>query len=111
VYEFDWPSAVPGLGACHALEIGFVFDTINSPDWAMLTGGAAPQRLADDLHQAWVRFVTTGDPGWRPWDAAHPVMIFGPANSHEVNGPHDTELTSWRKEWFKPRPSQPSSAH
>ncbi|EFL19012.1 carboxylesterase, partial [Streptomyces sp. C] len=28
LYEFRWPSGVPGLGACHALELGFVFDSL-----------------------------------------------------------------------------------
>ena len=26
LYEFAWPSGIPGLGACHALELPFVFD-------------------------------------------------------------------------------------
>ena len=28
-----------------------------------LTGGAGPQALADEMHAAWVRFITDGDPG------------------------------------------------
>ena len=27
-YEFGWPTPVQGLGACHALELAFVFDTL-----------------------------------------------------------------------------------
>lgn len=43
VYEFAWPSNVPDLGACHALELGFVFDTAGTPEAAKLAG-RAPRR-------------------------------------------------------------------
>ncbi|GHF46917.1 hypothetical protein GCM10018783_15130 [Streptomyces griseosporeus] len=82
VYEFAWPSLLPGLGACHALELGFVFDTGEVPESAKLAGHGAPQELADAMHRAWVRFAAEGDPGWEAWDATHPVRIFG-----EVAGP------------------------
>ncbi len=39
VYEFAWPSGLPGLGACHALELGFVFDSGDRPDSRRLAGG------------------------------------------------------------------------
>jgi len=61
VYEFGWPSPLPGVGAAHALEVGFVFDTLGD---GTLEGDAPPQKLADRMHAAWVEFATTGDPGW-----------------------------------------------
>ncbi|MFI5962185.1 carboxylesterase/lipase family protein [Streptomyces asoensis] len=82
VYEFAWPSLRPGLGACHALELGFVFDTGETAESAKLAGGGAPQELADAMHGAWTRFVTTGDPGWEEWGAAHPVRMFGEPEPH-----------------------------
>lgn len=85
VYEFAWPSLRPGLGACHALELGFVFDTGETPESAKLAGDGAPQALADTMHEAWTQFVTTGSPGWEAWGAAHPVRVFG-----EVGGGRDT---------------------
>ncbi|THA57480.1 carboxylesterase/lipase family protein [Streptomyces sp. A1136] len=77
VYEFRWPSGVPGLGACHALELGFVFDTLHKPESAWLAGPDAPQALADEMHAAWVRFAVEGDPGWAPWDGDGPPKVFG----------------------------------
>ncbi|MEU6890457.1 carboxylesterase family protein [Streptomyces sp. NPDC046557] len=77
VYEFRWPSGVPGLGACHALELGFVFDTLHKPQSAWLAGPEAPQALADEMHAAWVRFAVEGDPGWAPWDGDGPPKVFG----------------------------------
>ncbi|MFE5773563.1 carboxylesterase/lipase family protein [Streptomyces sp. NPDC056485] len=77
LYEFGWPSGVPGLGACHALELGFVFDTLDVPESSWLAGPGAPQELADRMHAAWVRFAVTGDPGWTAWDGDGPPMVFG----------------------------------
>lgn len=95
VYEFGWPSPVQRLGACHALELGFVFDTLAHPDTMALTGPDAPQELADAMHRAWVEFATTGDPGWPSWDASRPVRFFGPGAPALVLAPRDDELRSW----------------
>ncbi|CAL9593405.1 carboxylesterase/lipase family protein [Streptomyces sp. enrichment culture] len=77
VYEFAWPSRLPGLGACHALELGFVFDTGETEESAKLAGEGAPGELAEAMHGAWVRFVAEGDPGWEAWGAGHAVRVFG----------------------------------
>ncbi len=83
VYEFRWrPSALDGaLGAAHTVELPFVFDTA---DALSLTGPAGllgprggPQHLAEAMHGAWVRFATTGDPGWPAHGGAgRPVQVF-----------------------------------
>ena len=95
VYEFAWPSLLPDLGSCHALELGFVFDTGEAPDSAKLAGWGAPQDLADAMHGAWVRFATDGDPGWQRWDASHPVHVFGDGEPRTAHGPRDRELAVW----------------
>ncbi|MEH3157395.1 MAG: carboxylesterase family protein [Gordonia paraffinivorans] len=76
-YEFAWPTAVRDLRSAHALELPFVFDALDKT--RAMTGPDAPQWLADDVHATWVRFATTGDPGWdaaRP-DSPRPVRTFG----------------------------------
>ncbi|MFE2164293.1 carboxylesterase/lipase family protein [Streptomyces sp. NPDC059447] len=83
LYEFAWPSGVPGLGACHALELGFVFDTLGVPEASWLAGPDTPQELADEMHSAWVRFAVTGDPGWAPWDGNGPPRTFGGPETKE----------------------------
>ncbi|MCB5164212.1 carboxylesterase family protein [Streptomyces bambusae] len=79
VYEFAWTSGVEGMGACHALELGFVFDTLDVPESSWLAGPEAPQELADRMHAAWVRFATDGDPGWPAWDSAERPYRFDAA--------------------------------
>lgn len=95
LYEFAWPSPVEGLGACHGLEIGFVFDTLHTPDAVALAGYDAPRELAGSMHAAWVRFAASGDPGWPGWDASRPVMRFGPGAPAVVRAPRDDELRGW----------------
>lgn len=71
VYEFAWRSPALGgtLGASHAAELPFVFDNLDHPDWQPLLAGAGNQRIADDVHGAWVAFARTGDPGWTRYSA------------------------------------------
>ncbi|MFF0188783.1 carboxylesterase/lipase family protein [Streptomyces sp. NPDC005244] len=107
VYEFAWPSNVPDLGACHALELGFVFDTPDVPESEKLAGQGAPQELADAMHGAWVRFAVDGDPGWDAWDGSHPVRVFGAGDPHTVHGPRDRELALWDEE--AARPTEPTA--
>lgn len=93
VYEFCWRSPVMGLGACHALELGFVFDNLRAAE--DLTGPGAPQPLADAMHRAWVAFATTGQPGWSGWNADRPVMVFDHPGAGLVLAPRNEELGAW----------------
>jgi para-nitrobenzyl esterase len=76
MYEFAWRSPAFGgrLGACHGLEIPFVFDTLDHGADQMLGGALGddpPQQLADAVHSAWVDFAARGDPGWPRYDRDH----------------------------------------
>ncbi|WP_326734176.1 carboxylesterase/lipase family protein [Streptomyces sp. NBC_01022] len=93
LYEFAWRSPVLELGACHALEIGFVFDNLRHGEG--LTGPDAPQPLADVMHRAWIAFASSGDPGWSAWDARRPVMVFDHPDTGVVLAPRQEELQAW----------------
>jgi len=66
VYEFSWgsPACNNLLGACHGIELGFVFDNLTNPGFSNMLGNEPPQQLADTVHKAWVGFATDGNPGW-----------------------------------------------
>ncbi|MFF2623688.1 carboxylesterase/lipase family protein [Oerskovia jenensis] len=91
VYEFAWRSPVADLGAAHAVELGFVFDGLATPDAVALAGPDAPQSLATAMHSAWVAFATTGDPGWQQWDETRPVRVFDGEQDPVVRAPRDDE--------------------
>ncbi|MFD5179608.1 carboxylesterase/lipase family protein [Nocardia sp. NPDC058379] len=96
VYEFAWPTDLPGLGACHVLEVPFVFDALAGAH--ALTGPHPPQALADEIHAAWVRFATDGDPGWPAFDSENKqVRIFDTPASSTVANPRGAELDALRQ--------------
>jgi para-nitrobenzyl esterase len=95
LYEFGWRSPVMDLGAAHAVEIPFVFDNLEAADAAGLLGSAPPAALAADMHAAWIRFATTGDPGWQPFDAGYPVMTWDGERAEVVLDPRGDERRSW----------------
>jgi para-nitrobenzyl esterase len=87
MYRFSWRSrAFDGaLGATHALEIPFVFDTLDAPGVSMFLGeGPTPDGLAAVMHASWVAFIRDGEPEPAPgltWPAYgpadRPVLDFG----------------------------------
>ncbi|MGP3632614.1 carboxylesterase/lipase family protein [Streptomyces sp. 24-1644] len=93
VYEFAWGSPVLDLGACHALEIGFVFDNLRHGE--SLSGPGAPQPLADTMHRAWVDFAASGNPGWSAWGSHRPVMVFDHPGTGVTLAPREEELRVW----------------
>lgn len=70
VYRFDHPAPGDnfGLGACHGVEIPYVFDCIGRDDMGHRVGSSPSQRAADTAHGVWVDFVRSGDPGWPRYD-------------------------------------------
>lgn len=71
MYRLDWRIAPRGrgLGAPHGLDLPLMFDDIGNRNWRFLFAGRPRpterlQALATEMSAAWVRFITTGDPGW-----------------------------------------------
>ncbi len=100
MYEFAWRSPAFGgrAGACHGLEIPFVFDTLDLGPRQMLgplLGAEPPRLLAAAMHAAWVAFATTGDPGWPRYDLERrSTKRFG-TPSAVVEDPRRPERALW----------------
>ncbi|MQY31112.1 carboxylesterase/lipase family protein [Nocardia aurantia] len=95
VYEFAWASEVAKLGAGHVMEIPFVFDRLDAAH--RFTGPTPPQPLADEMHAAWVRFATHGDPGWSRYSAADPkTRVFDHPDVGLAADPRGDELRAVR---------------
>ena len=72
MYELDWRSPAFGgeLGACHGMELPFVFDTLACVTGSQgLAGMDPPQALADRVHRLWVDFARDGSLPWPEFDA------------------------------------------
>jgi len=82
-YRLDWASPVAGrtVGAFHALDLPFVFDSLDEP---AMHGDSPPRHVAADMHGAWTAFARTRDPGdisgqkWHAHDAGgRYIALFG----------------------------------
>ena len=80
MYYWTYPSAIPLLKACHAVELSYVF---NNSDETIYTGEKAYPKLADAVQRMWVNFAKTGDPSieearWEPYsESQRNTMILG----------------------------------
>ncbi|MGI5228809.1 carboxylesterase/lipase family protein [Actinoallomurus sp. CA-142502] len=70
-FLFELRMAAPAsggvLGACHSLDVPLAFGTLDSPAGRHLFGDRPTPEVSAvsrELRRAWVRFATTGDPGW-----------------------------------------------
>jgi para-nitrobenzyl esterase len=65
MYQFTWESPMMGgaLGACHAIELPFVFGQVGADGAEMFVGkGPEAERLSEQLMDAWIAFARSGDP-------------------------------------------------
>jgi para-nitrobenzyl esterase len=105
LYRFDWPSPALGgkLGACHAIEIGFMFGTYNDKTAAAFFGkGEAADAVAAAMMDAWIAFARTGNPSsaatgeWPRYESgARAAMIFGDGTPHAANAPNEARRKAW----------------
>lgn len=96
-YLFTWESPVPGLGACHALDVGFVFDCL---DVGFHGSGQAAERLVKQMQDAWLAFARAGDPSceslgeWSLYGNERKTMILG-EDCHVETAPYEEERRIW----------------
>ena len=98
-YLFTWKSpALDGrLGACHAIDIGFVFGTLDT-----LFTGKSPEAVAlsGKVQDAWIALARTGNPAceslgdWPQYGEKRETMILGP-DCRVIKEPFAEELRAW----------------
>ncbi|MEV0120431.1 carboxylesterase family protein [Streptomyces sp. NPDC050703] len=101
-YEFAWRSPALGgeLGAAHTVELPFVFGLTRLPALhgahALLGPDGPPAGLATRVHETWVRFAATGDPGWDPYDSGRRATLRIDADWTQADDPRGEERRVWR---------------
>jgi para-nitrobenzyl esterase len=98
-YLFTWTSPLMGgiLGACHSLELGFLFGILE-PNFS----GTGPEAdaLAKNIQDAWLAFARTGNPStkglgeWPQYGERRETMLLGRECS-VVAAPYDEERRAW----------------
>jgi para-nitrobenzyl esterase len=105
-YLFTWKSPVMGgaLGACHALEIGFVFGKY---DDSFCGTGPDADKLSQCIQDAWIAFARTGDPScesvgeWPVYGEKRMTMMLG-KDCHVEEAPYEEERSAWDRVKYKP---------
>ena len=100
-YILTWKSPVrDGLfGACHAMDIAFVFGTLNESFWG---SGSAADRFSDCIQDAWLAFARNGDPSckslgeWPVYGDKRIAMLLG-EECHTFEMPYEEERSAWEQ--------------
>jgi para-nitrobenzyl esterase len=98
-YLFNWVSPVMrgALGACHILEVGFVFGRY---DDRFCGSGPDADRLSGTIQDAWLAFARSGDPSgespgrWPPYGSRRLTMMLG-RDCHVEAAPYEDERRAW----------------
>ena len=103
-YLFDWKSPLMGgaMGACHAVELGFVWGTYDKNGGGTFFGeGAEADALSEFTQDAWIRFAHTGHPGggsgpaWPSYDSERRATMVFSSSPEVVMDPADAIRTLW----------------
>ncbi len=103
-YLFAWksPALHGALGACHALELGFVFGTNHVPGMDRFAGaGPEADQLATRIQDAWLAFARSGDPScerlgnWSSHNETRRSTMILDRVCKSEDAPFETERRAW----------------
>jgi para-nitrobenzyl esterase len=102
LFVYESPARRGALGACHALELPFMFGTLAAPTQDKFAGsGPVVERLSQNMMDSWLAFARGGDPShvgignWDAYDAnERATMLFGRESKLE-SAPFDAERKAW----------------
>ncbi len=103
MYSFEWETPVLGgkLKAPHAMDVPFVFNTL---DLTNATGGSPDaQSLADTMSSVWATFARTGQPDhasiptWPVYDAVNRATLVLDKECRIENDPRGEERRLWQQ--------------
>lgn len=89
MYYWVQPSTMPFRGACHAVELAYVFQ---NPQETIFTGERADDALTKAVGEMWTNFARTGDPSipelkWEPYDKENRATVIIGKNLKIKNDP------------------------
>lgn len=106
VYQFSWRGATPGKpqGAVHALELPFVFGTLDRSELGVIAGRTpAARALSERMQEAWLAFAHTGRPrspglpDWPPYSPPRRATLELADTPRVLDAPQDAE-----RRWHDP---------
>ncbi|WP_107072899.1 carboxylesterase/lipase family protein [Streptomyces rubellomurinus] len=100
LFELAFPAPAMGgvFGACHGLDVPLAFGTQDSPVGRHFLGDPpAPEavELSAELRRAWIRFATTGAPGWPAHEPDRQLTRVLDTRSRTVRYPEQASRRIW----------------
>ncbi len=87
--------ARPWDGVRDATAYGATVDTVHVDQSHPLIGDTPSREVADTAHGTWVRFISTGDPGWAPYTAERRTTGVLTERLTVVDDPDGEERAAW----------------
>ena len=102
-YLFTWPSPTMGglMGACHAIEVPFVFGNLDAAGLSMLLGDDPPASVVDAVQASWLAFARTGDPSndvvgaWPAYDTDRRATMRLDVHTEVLDDPEHERRQLW----------------
>ncbi|MFT3803799.1 MAG: carboxylesterase/lipase family protein [Burkholderiaceae bacterium] len=106
-YLFTWPSPSwrGALGACHVLELPFMFGALDERFMREFAGSNRPgaRELSERMQDAWLRFARTGSPAdpsdpateWPAYDATRRATMILDRECRVEDAPREAERAFW----------------
>jgi para-nitrobenzyl esterase len=107
-YAFTWQSRNPNadMGAFHAIDIPFTFDTFDRAGWGEFVGiDDTGRALGHAMRSAWAAFAATGDPSsavsgpWPAYETGHRTMKILGTPLEVADDPLATQRQWWDGLW------------
>jgi para-nitrobenzyl esterase len=102
LFTYESPAMRGALRACHALELPFVFGTLDAPFQDRFAGrGEAVNQLSETMMDAWLAFARTGSPAtltagdWVPYDTDRRATMVFDAKTRLEDAPYEEERAAW----------------
>jgi para-nitrobenzyl esterase len=102
LFTYESPSMRGALRACHALELPFVFGTLDAPFQDRFAGrGPAVDALSETMMDAWLSFAKTSDPSsrrvgdWVPYDTERRATMVFDRQTRLEDAPYEEERAAW----------------
>ncbi len=101
VYMFNWEAPTGDLGACHGIDVPFVFGLIPAEGPALFGSGPEAQALAETTMAAWIAFAQSGCPQhpglerWPRYDREKRATLLFDRKCEVAEAPFDEIRRAW----------------
>jgi para-nitrobenzyl esterase len=102
MFDFQCPMFEGAMGCPHAIDIPFVFHTLNATGIPNFIGeGPEIEKLSEKVMDGWISFAHTGNPNhqnlpeWPPYDVKKRTTMFLGKECRIVNNVFDKEREAW----------------